>query len=312
MVVQEFYSNLAAHVLKKVWVRGVLVNLNAKSINRYYNLEPVNLEAYDRLHENPNYPEILRMLTNRQGEWKLNNEGHAVHFKAKHLAYIPKVWHHFITSRLIPATNVCEVKAKRVLLNFAIIQDILFDVGQVIEDTILYNRDTKMNLGHHFLVYGLCKKEGVPLEDNKAWIHPIKAIVVKKDKSSVPRSEAVYDSGHEPSDKEELTAYQTLFGMREETPGEADQPSTTTYPPPPSPPTESDVPSPSPTIEDQVQDLTSRFDALWDETQEHRVTMSQDIAALKADMRTILRNQQVIQQQLAQLLAFLLPPSPPQ
>ena len=83
MVVREFYANLASHVLKKVRVRGVLVNLSAKSINLYYNLESVNPEASDRLHENPNYLEVLRMLTNGQGEWKLNNEGHIVHFKAK-------------------------------------------------------------------------------------------------------------------------------------------------------------------------------------------------------------------------------------
>ena len=48
-------------------------------------------KAFDRLHEHPHYPEVLRLLTNGQGEWKLNNEGHVVHFKAKHLAYIPKV-----------------------------------------------------------------------------------------------------------------------------------------------------------------------------------------------------------------------------
>ena len=90
----------------------VLVDFSAKSINWYYNLESVNHEAFDRLHEQPNYPEVLRMLTNGHGEWKINSEGHAVHFKAKHLAYIPKVCHHFITSRLIPTTNVCEVTAK--------------------------------------------------------------------------------------------------------------------------------------------------------------------------------------------------------
>ena len=39
-----------------------------------------------------------------------------------------------------------------------------------------------MNLGHPFLINGLCKQVGVTLEDNEAWIHPIKAIVVKKDK----------------------------------------------------------------------------------------------------------------------------------
>ena len=163
-------------------MHGVLVNLCVKSINRYYNLEPVNPEAYDRLHEHPNYPEVLRMLTNGQSEWKLNNEGHAEHFNAKHLAYIPKVWNHCITSRLIPTTNVCELMAKRALLNYAIIQDIPFDVGQVIKYAILYNKDVKMNLGHPFLIYGLCKQVGVPLEDNEAWIHPIK---VKEDKPSV-------------------------------------------------------------------------------------------------------------------------------
>ena len=117
MVVWEFYANLATHVLKKVRVRGVFVDFSAKSINRYYNLEPANPEAYDRLHETPNYLEVLRMLTNWQGEWKLNNEGHVVHFKAKHLAYIPKVWHHFITSHLISKTNVCQRTKKRALLN---------------------------------------------------------------------------------------------------------------------------------------------------------------------------------------------------
>ena len=127
-VVGEFYTNLASHELKKVRVCGLLVDFSAKSMNRYYNLEPVNPETYDRLHEQPNYPEVLRMLTNGHGEWKLNSEGHVVHFKAKNLAYIPKAWHYFITSCLIPVTNVCEVTAKRALLNYAIIQDIPFDV----------------------------------------------------------------------------------------------------------------------------------------------------------------------------------------
>ena len=65
-------------MLKKVRVRGVLVDFRAKSISA----ELVNAEPYGRLYANPNYPEILRMLTNGQGEWKLNNEGHTMHFKA--------------------------------------------------------------------------------------------------------------------------------------------------------------------------------------------------------------------------------------
>ena len=84
--VREFYANLSAHVLKKVCICRVLVEFSAKSINRYYNLEPVTSEAFDRLHEHSNYLEVLRLLTNGRGEWKLNNEGHTVHLKAKHLA----------------------------------------------------------------------------------------------------------------------------------------------------------------------------------------------------------------------------------
>ena len=65
IVVQEFYANLAAHVLKKVRVRGVLVDFSAKSINEFYNLEPVNLEEYDRLHEIPNYPKGSKNIDKR-------------------------------------------------------------------------------------------------------------------------------------------------------------------------------------------------------------------------------------------------------
>ena len=185
-VVREFYANLASHVLKKVRVRGVLVDFSAESINSYYSLAHVPLEPFDRLYEHPDYPEVIRVLTNGRGEWKLNSAGHAVYFKAKHLAFIPKVWHHFISSRLVPTTNVCEVTAKRALLNYAIIQDIPFDVGQVIEDAILHNRDAKMNLGHPFLIFGLCKRAGVHLDDNEAWLHPIKAIYVKRGQTGCP------------------------------------------------------------------------------------------------------------------------------
>ena len=167
MVLREFYPNLASHMNKKVRVHGVWVDFCAKSINEFYNLEPVDTRVFDSLYAAPNYPEILRVLTNGKGKWKLNNEGHALNFQAKHLAYIPKVWHHFITSMLLLTTNVCEVTTKRALLNFSILQDIPFDVGQVIEDAILYNKDVNMNLGHPFLIFGLCKRVGVPLEDNE-------------------------------------------------------------------------------------------------------------------------------------------------
>ena len=53
----------------------------------------------------------------------------------------------------------------------------------------------------------------MPLDDNEAWLHPIKAISVKRDKPGVPRPKGVYDSGHEPSDEDELHDYQARFGL---------------------------------------------------------------------------------------------------
>ena len=316
-VVREFYANLAAHVLKKVRVRGILVDFSAESINSYYGLEHIPPGPFDQLREHPDYHEVIRVLTKGQGEWRINSASHTVNFKAKHLAYIPKVWHHFITSRLIPTTNVCEVTAQRSLLSYTILQDIPFDVGQVIEDAILHNRDAKMDLGHPFLIFCLCKQAGVPLDDNEAWLHPIKAISVKRDTPGVPQPEGVYDSGHEPSDEDELPDYRVRYGFLGDTQEDIGQPSSRP-PPPPQQTQETVPPSPSPDIEDPVLSLTERFDAFWDETQEHRVLVTQDMETLRADMRTVLANQaiilqqqQVMQAQLAQLLAFHQPPPPP-
>ena len=264
-VVREFYANLASHVLKQVRVRGVVVDFSAESINRYYGLERIPPGPFDQLREHPDYHEVIRVLTKGQGEWRINSAGHAVNFKAKHLAYIPKVWHHFITLRLIPTTNVCEVTAQRSLLNYAILQDIPFDVGQVIEDAILHNREAKMNLGHPFLIFGLCKQAGVPLDTNEAWLHPIKAISVKRDTLGVPQPEGVYDSGHEPSDEDELPDYRARYGFLGDTQEDIGQPSSRP-PPPPQQPQETVPPSPLPDLEDPVLSLTERFDAFWDET----------------------------------------------
>ena len=84
-------------------------------------------------------------------------------------------------------------------------------------------------------------------------------ILVKKDKPSVPRLEEVYDSGNEPSDEDDLRAYRFRFGIPIGAQGEAEQSSTQPLPPQLS--QEKDPTSPCMTLEAQVQDLTTRFDA---------------------------------------------------
>ena len=98
----------------------------------------------------------------------------------------------------------------------------------------------------------------------------------------------MYDSGNEFSDEDELRAYYSRFGILVGAQEEVGQSSTQPLPPPPS--EEEDPVSPSTTLEDQVQDLTARFDAYWEETQEHQVTIIQDMDALRADMSTVMHN----------------------
>ena len=98
----------------------------------------------------------------------------------------------------------------------------------------------------------------MPLEDNEAWIHPIKAIMVKRDKQRVPRPERVYDSGNEPSDEDELREYQALFDLPIDPQGDAGLSST--HSPPPQLTSEAASSSPTPDLEDLVLALTDRFD----------------------------------------------------
>ena len=50
--------------------------------------------------------------------------------------------------------------------------------------------------------------------------------MVKKDKPGVPRPKKAYDSGNEPSDEEELRAYQSRNGILVDAQGEVGQSST--------------------------------------------------------------------------------------
>ena len=79
--------------------------------------------------------------------------------------------------------------------------------------------------------------------------------MVKKYKSGIPRPEEVYNSSNEPSDEDDLRAYQSRFGIPIGAQGEAGQSST--QPPPPQPSQEEDPISPSTTLKDQIQDLTT-------------------------------------------------------
>ena len=127
---------------------------------------------------------MIRMVTNGQDEWKINSEGHAVNFKAKFLTYVPSVWHHFLISCILPTINVCEVTKERALLNYAILQNIKFDIGKIIGEAISSKGEGRMNLGYTFLIFQLFKQADVQCSNHEDLIHSIKAIQVENEGSS--------------------------------------------------------------------------------------------------------------------------------
>ena len=115
---------------------------------------------------------------------------------------MPKVWKHFIISRHLLSTNLCEVTKERAILIYDILQDIKFDVGEIIKEVIWYNKDGRMNLGHPFLIFQLCKQADVQSSNQEDLLHPIKAIQVRTRKGILePR--CIVDSSNESTSEEE-------------------------------------------------------------------------------------------------------------
>ena len=179
---------------------------------------------------------------------------------------------------------------ERVILNYAILQNIRFDVGKIIKEAIWDNRDGRKNLGYPFLIYQLCKNVGVEISNQEEWFHVIKSIQMKKKgKGTLPQPEGNIDSEDEATSEEEEEkedeegALKPIHHHEEES-------STSHHP---------------------IEKLTTRVDAFWDEHQEFQVSVNLQLDEIKAQNDTILRKHNTISERLAQLLSFHTSSAPP-
>ena len=89
-----------------------------------------------------------------------------------------KLWNHFIATKIILRGNISEVNKERDLYLYAIMEDIKFDVGEVIETYIWINTIEKHNLRHSALIFELCKKAWVQFTTQEERIIPLVEITV--------------------------------------------------------------------------------------------------------------------------------------
>ena len=71
-----------------------------------------------------------------------------------------KVWFYFMNSRLVPSKHVSTLYKERVVLFYAIMNYFEFNVGTIIEQSIL-EVDLGRYLRHPSLITSLCREEGI-------------------------------------------------------------------------------------------------------------------------------------------------------
>ena len=79
------------------------------------------------------------------------------------LTWMTKLWHIFIEHNIHPSGNIYEVTKAKAIFIYAIVKNIYFDVGKMIEEDILSNisaRCTK-TFGNLALIISLCLQHKV-------------------------------------------------------------------------------------------------------------------------------------------------------
>ncbi|KAH0463176.1 hypothetical protein IEQ34_007758 [Dendrobium chrysotoxum] len=103
--------------------------------------------------------ETLDLLCgSNNGVWWKTREEKIINFPGSYLTQTSKVWHYFISARMLLSKNISEVTKDKALLNYAIQKGYTIDVGKLILSSILYimRGSTSVGLGHPSLVYTLC------------------------------------------------------------------------------------------------------------------------------------------------------------
>ena len=164
--------------------------------------------AFDVLQRHPDYDSIISFLTDGQGTWKTNASNQVVKFQNSMLTWMAKLWHIFIATNLHPSGNISKVTKAKSIRIYAIVNNIYFDVGRMIEEDILSNINArcKKTFGHPALITVLCLQHKVMVGSNEERIQPIfplsETILRGKRQTKTPMGD--YDSGHAESSHEEM------------------------------------------------------------------------------------------------------------
>ena len=186
-VVKEFYANMVGNKDKAVYVRGRWISFSKEQINQTFNLKEKNDGSkFKRLVEAPNFQKIVDLLTYSKGKWNATRKNQHESIARGALTEQEKVWFYFLSSVILPSKHLCIIREKEAVLLYAILKGYKFNVGKLIENSILsyYRGGYKGLIPHPRLILRLCILGGVQgdweEEENYPKTSPLTLTGIKK------------------------------------------------------------------------------------------------------------------------------------
>lgn len=168
-LVREFYANFPEGQPEAVEVRGMSVDFRPSDINHLYRLEEGE-DNYANLIENINeelLQQVISTLCVEGTRWNITAQG-TYTFLRNSLLPGPKVWYHFLKSRLMPSTHLQTVSRDRAILLYCIVTGLKFNVGRIIYEEICgCAQKSSGYLWFPSLVSQMCKRSRVGFNDNE-------------------------------------------------------------------------------------------------------------------------------------------------
>ena len=87
--------------------------------------------------EKPDYQKIVDLLTDGKGKWNATRKNPQESIARGALIEPTKVWFYFLCSIMVPSKHLCTVRENEALLLYAIPKGYKFNVGKIIENSIM-------------------------------------------------------------------------------------------------------------------------------------------------------------------------------
>ena len=144
---------------KTVYVRNKWISFSREEIDKIYNLnERKNGSNFKRLVKEPDFQKNVDLLTDGKGKWNATRKNPHESIARGSLTEQAKVWFYFLCSIILPSKHLSTVKEKEVVLLYSILKGYKFNVGKIIENSILsyYRGGYRGLVPHPTLIIRLC------------------------------------------------------------------------------------------------------------------------------------------------------------